>query len=581
MSVPTDLELARAVKLQPISSIIEKLGIDIDDTEAYGKYKAKIHLKTIEKLKKNNTPGKYIVVTAMTPTPLGEGKTVTTVGLTQGLGYVGKNAALCIRQPSLGPTFGIKGGAAGGGYSQVLPMEDINLHLTGDMHAITAAHNLIAAALDAHIFHEQRNKDKILQRGIAPLNINPQDVKWRRVVDINDRALRHMVIGLGGTPHGIPRESGFDITAASEIMAILALSTSFEDLRTRIDEIILAYTYNGEPVRVKDIDAGGAASVLLKDAIFPNLLQTMEGQPAFIHAGPFANIAHGNSSIVADYMALNSADYVVTEAGFGSDIGFEKFMNIKCRTSGLYPDAAVVVCTVRALKMHGGGPKVIPGKPLDNVYNDENLELVEKGMSNLYRHIENVKKFGVPAVIVINRFHTDSENEIKLIKKLAKTAGAFDVVEGNYWAKGGEGAADLANAVVKACQLPKQGEKFTYSLDISLEDKMRTVAIEVYGAEDVDFAPRAQEQIDAYKKMGYNDLPVCMAKTQYSFSHDPLKKGAPNGFVIPIREVRLSAGAKFIYPLIGNINTMPGLGIVPAYKSVYLDPESHEVMGLF
>ncbi|RME79719.1 MAG: formate--tetrahydrofolate ligase [Chloroflexi bacterium] len=580
MSVPSDLEIAQAAKLKPILEIAESVGLTPDDLELYGKYKAKVHLDVLEKFA-DRPQGKYIDVTAITPTPLGEGKTTTSVGLTQGLGKIGKKAMICIRQPSQGPTFGIKGGAAGGGYSQVVPMEDFNLHLTGDIHAISAAHNLIAAAIDARLYHESRQSDEYLERfGLKRLNIDPYNISWNRVVDINDRALRKIVLGLGGRLDGVPREGGYDITVASELMAILALTTSLKDMRERIGRMVVAMDRSGNPITAEDLGVAGAATVLMKDAIMPNLMQTLEGQPAFVHAGPFANIAHGNSSIIADQIALKLADYVVTESGFGADIGMEKFFNIKCRYSGLIPNAVVLVATIRALKMHGGGPKVVAGRPLDKAYTEENLELLEKGIENLAAHIENVKKFGIPAVVAVNRFPTDTDAEVELLKKLAVEAGAEQAVMADHWAKGGEGARELAEAVVAACEKPSKFQ-FLYPLEWSIKQKIEKIATDIYGADGVVYEPLADQQIAAFEKAGFGNLPICMAKTHLSLSHDPTLKGRPKGFTVPIREVRASVGAGFIYPLLGTMRTMPGLPTRPAFMDVDIDLETGKVKGLF
>ncbi|HMQ52450.1 MAG TPA: formate--tetrahydrofolate ligase, partial [Anaerolineae bacterium] len=541
---------------------------------------AKIHLDVLDKFA-GRPQGKYIDVTAITPTPLGEGKTTTTVGLTQGLGRIGKRAACCIRQPSMGPTFGIKGGAAGGGYSQVVPMEEFNLHLTGDIHAISAAHNLIAAALEARLYHESRMTDEQLAKArLKRLNIDPFRVNWRRVVDMNDRALRRIVVGLGGSGDGVPRESGYDITVASELMAILALTTGLRDMRQRIGRMVLALDHDGKPVTAEDLQVAGAATVLLKDAIMPNLMQTLEGQPAFVHAGPFANIAHGNSSILADQIALKLVDYVVTESGFGADIGMEKFFNIKCRYSGLVPNAVVLVATVRALKMHGGGPRVVPGRPLAGEYTHENLSLLEKGIENLAAHIENVHRFGIPAVVAINRFPTDTPAEIELLSKLAVQAGAEQAIMADHWAEGGDGAVELAEAVVAACEKPSHFE-FLYPLEWDIKQKIEKIATTIYGAKGVAYDQLANRQIADFEQAGFGQLPICMAKTHLSMSHDPNLKGRPTGFIVPVREVRASAGAGFIYPLLGEMRTMPGLGSHPSYMDVDIDFETGKVVGLF
>ncbi len=582
MSIPSDLEIAQAAKIKPVLEIAASLGLTEDDLDLYGKYKAKVHLDVLEKFADRLRPqGKYVDVTAITPTPLGEGKSTTTVGLTQGLGYIGQKAMTCIRQPSMGPTFGIKGGAAGGGYSQIVPMEDFNLHLTGDIHAITAAHNLVAAALDSRMYHESRQGDEELTKlGLKRLNIDPYNIQWNRVLDVNDRALRNIVIGLGGSLDGIPRQSGFDITVASEIMAILALTTSLKDMRERFGRMIVALDKSGQPVTAEDLGVAGAVTVLMKDAIMPNLMQTLEGQPAFVHAGPFANIAHGNSSIIADQIALRLADYVITESGFGADIGMEKFFNIKCRYSGLIPNAVVLVTTVRALKMHGGGPAVVAGRALDKAYTEENLELLEKGIENLAAHVENVERFGIPAVVAINRFPTDTDSEIELLKKLAVQAGAEQAILAEHWAKGGQGAAELAEAVVAACEKPSNF-KFLYPLDWSIKQKIEKIATDVYGADGVSYDSLADQQIKNFEKAGLGNLPICMAKTHLSISHEASWKGRPKGFTLPIREVRASAGAGFIYPLVGTMRTMPGLSSVPAYMKVDIDFNTGKVVGLF
>ncbi len=578
--VPSDIDIAQAATVQPIIDIAAELGLSEDDLDLYGKYKAKVHLDVLQRLA-DRPQGKYVDVTAITPTPLGEGKTTTTIGLTQGLGHIGKKSMTCIRQPSMGPTFGIKGGAAGGGYSQIVPMEDFNLHLTGDIHAISVAHNLVAAALDARLYHENRQTDEQLAKiGLTRLDIDPYNISWNRVVDVNDRALRNMVIGLGGRLDGVPRQSGFDITVASEIMAILALATDLRDMRQRFGKMVVALNKQGQPITAEDLQVAGAVTVLMKDALMPNLMQTLEGQPAFVHAGPFANIAHGNSSIIADQIALKLADYVVTESGFGADIGMEKFFNIKCRYSGLIPNAVVLVATVRALKMHGGGPRVVPGRPLDAAYTTENLELLEKGIENLAAHIANVKRFGVPAVVAINRFPTDTENEIALIKDLAIQAGAEQAILATHWANGGDGAAELAEAVVAACEQPSNFE-FLYPLEWTIKQKIEKIAGDIYGADGVVYEPLAEQQINSFEAAGFGKLPICMAKTHLSISHDPNLKGRPTGFTVPIREVRASVGAGFIYPLLGTMRTMPGLASKSAYMNVDIDLETGKIVGLF
>lgn len=583
--VPSDLDIAQAAKITPIADIAAKAGLEPEDLILYGWNKAKVHLDVLKKLQ-DRPQGKYIDVTAITPTPLGEGKTTTTIGLVQGLGAIGKNSIACIRQPSMGPTFGIKGGAAGGGYSQVVPMEDFNLHLTGDIHAITAAHNLVAAAIDTRLFHESRMSDERLAKvGLERIGINPYNLTWNRVVDMNDRALRKIIIGLGEELDGRPRQTGYDITVASEFMAILALvdgtdyKSTLRNLRERIGKVVIGTNDDGKPISLEDLQVAGAAAVLLKDTIHPNLMQTLEGQPAFVHAGPFANIAHGNSSIVADRVALKLGDYVVTESGFGADIGMEKFFNIKCRYSGLIPDCVVLVATIRALKMHGGGPRVVPGRPLDKAYTDENLDLVAAGAGNLQAHIRNAKRFGIPVVVAVNKFPTDTAAEVELVKKLAMEAGAETAVMSDHWANGGDGAKDLAQAVVDACEKPSDF-KFLYDLDLPIKDKIEIICKEIYNADGVTYEPLAEKQIKSYEANGFGNLPMCMAKTHLSISHDPSLKNAPSGFTVSVREVRASVGAGFIYPLLGEMRTMPGLGTRPAYMSVDID-EDGRIMGLF
>ncbi len=583
--VPSDLEIAQAATQKPIIEIASQIGLDRKDLILYGEDKAKVHLDVLKKLK-HRPLGKYIDVTAITPTPLGEGKTTTTIGLTQGLGRIGKKAIACIRQPSQGPTFGIKGGAAGGGYSQVIPMEEFNLHLTGDIHAITAAHNLVAAAIDARMYHESRmSDDRLEEAGLRRLDIDPYSLTWNRVVDVNDRELRNIISGLGTSGDGRPRQAGFDITVASELMAILALvngddyQSALKDLRSRFGRIVIGLDRNKKPVTLEDLQVAGAAAVLMKDTIHPNLMQTLEGQAAFVHAGPFANIAHGNSSIVADKIALRLGDYVITESGFGADIGMEKFMNIKCRYSGLTPDCVVLVATVRALKMHGGGPRVIPGRPLDPAYTEENLGLLEAGMPNLVTHIRNARRFGVPVVVAINKFTNDTAAEVELIRKYSVEAGAETAVMTDHWTYGGDGSMDLAEAVVKACEKPSEFE-FLYPLETGIKEKIETIAKEIYGAAGVTYEPLAERQIKEYEANGFGHLPICMAKTHLSISHDAGLKNAPKGFTVPVREVRASVGAGFIYPLLGTMRTMPGLGSTPAYMNVDLD-EHGKVVGLF
>ncbi len=614
--VPSDIEVAQAAELRPIIEIAHEVGLEPDDLELYGKYKAKVHLEVRDRLK-DRPPGKYVDVTAITPTPLGEGKTTTTVGLSQALGaHRGQRVFTCIRQPSMGPTFGIKGGAAGGGYSQIVPMEDFNLHLTGDIHAITAANNLLAAQIDARMLHERAiTDDEKLAKALCPdetfaasiarraarlgiraqnlseltsderrrlfrLDIDPDSITWQRVMDINDRMLRRIEIGLGEEEMGSERFTGFDITVASEIMAILGLTTSLPDMRERFSRMVIGTNRQGEPVTAEDLGVAGAITVLMKDAIMPNLMQTLEGTPAFVHAGPFANIAHGNSSIVADQIALKLADYVVTESGFGADIGMEKFMDIKCRYSGLIPNVVVMVTTVRALKMHGGGPKVVAGRPLDRAYTEENLELLEKGLPNLLRHIENAKKFGVPVVVAVNAFKTDTEEEIKLIRRYAEQVGAESAHKATHWLNGGAGAAELADAVMDAANKTSNFQ-FLYPLELPIKDKIEIIAREIYRADGVDYSPEAERKIELYTRNGFGNLPICMAKTHLSFTADPAVKNAPTGFRIPIRDIRASVGAGFLYPLVGTMRTMPGLPTRPVFYDVDLDLKTGKVIGLF
>ncbi len=618
--VPSDIAIAQEAKLKPILQIAEELGIRPNELELYGPYKAKVKLEILERLK-NRPNGKYIDVTAITPTPLGEGKSTTTVGLCEALGaHLGKKVFTVIRQPSQGPTFGIKGGAAGGGYAQVVPMEDFNLHLTGDIHAITAAHNLTAAALDARVLHESMQDDTKLFEALCPpdkkgerhfsptmlrrlkklginktnpndltpeersrfarLDIDPATITWRRVIDVNDRMLREIQVGLGPDEKGFEHRSGYDITVASEIMAILGLTTGIEDMRERLGAMVVATNKRGEAVTAEDLGVAGALTVLMKDAIKPNLMQTLEGTPAFVHAGPFANIAHGNSSILADKIALKLADYVITESGFGADIGMEKFFDIKCRYSGLIPQVVVLVATVRALKMHGGGPKVVAGKPLASEYTDENLDLLQKGLPNLQRHIENALKFGVNVVVAVNSFATDTPAEVELIPKSALEFGAMDAVVATHWADGGAGAVKLAEAVVKAAQKPSKF-KFLYPVELPIKEKIECIAKEIYRADGVDYGPEAEEQIARYTRLGFDKLPICMAKTHLSFTADPAIKGAPTGFRILVREVRASVGAGFLYPLLGKMSTMPGLPTRPVFYDVDLDLATGKVVGLF
>lgn len=583
----SDLQIAQQAKLKPITQIARGVGINEEELEPFGMWKAKVKLDILERLK-DRPDGKYIDVTAITPTPLGEGKSTTMVGLVQAMGSeLRKNVICCIRQPSMGPTFNIKGGAAGGGYSQVVPMEDFNLHLTGDIHAITVSHNLVAAALDTRLYHESRQTDEQLaKRGLKRLDIDPDTITWRRVVDVCDRTLRQIQVGFNddklkdGSPSPVfPRATGFDISVASEIMAILALTTSFEDMRERFGKMMVGLNKKGEPVNVKQLGVAGAVTVLMKEALMPNLMQTLEGQPAFVHAGPFANIAHGNSSIIADKMAVKLGDYVVTESGFGADIGMEKFFDIKCRTSGLIPNAVVLVATVRALKMHGGGPTVRPGMPLDDAYTREDLPLLEKGLCNLGVHINNALKFGIPVVVAVNAFQDDTKAELEMIRKYAVGQGAEDSVVTTHWANGGKGATKLADAVVSACEKPSNF-KLLYPLDWSIKEKIDKISKDIYGADSVTYDPLAEKQIENYERAGFGNLPICMAKTHLSLSHDPTLKGAPTGFAIPVREVRASVGAGFIYPLIGEMSTMPGLATHPAFMDIDVDDDG-EVVGLF
>jgi len=563
----SDIEIAQAAEIKPIREIADSIGLDDKFLELYGNYKAKVSLDVLESFK-DRPNGKYIDVTAITPTPLGEGKTVTTIGLSMALNKIGKKTITCIRQPSLGPVFGIKGGAAGGGYSQVIPMEDFNLHLTGDIHAVSIAHNLLAAFLDTHIM---KGND---------LNIDPFSITLNRVVDVSDRALRNIVIGLGGALNGIPRETGYDISVASEVMAILALTTSLKDLRQRLAKIVVGSTFDGKAVTAEDLKAAGAMTVLLKDAIKPNLLQTIEHTPCFVHAGPFANIAHGNSSVLADQVAIKMGEYIVTESGFGADCGAEKFMNIKCRYSGLKPDAVVIVATIRALKMHGGGFEFIPGQGVDReLMEKQNVEAVEKGCENLEKMIENMKLFGVPVVVAVNHFESDTDEEIEVVREKAKAAGAEDAVISKVWLNGGDGGTELAEAVVKAAEKPSEF-KFLYPLDWSIKEKIEAIATKIYGADGVDYLPEAEKKIELYTKQGFDKLPICMAKTHLSLSHDPNLKGRPTGFKVPIRDVRASVGAGFLYPILGQMRTMPGLPKVPAGTKVDID-ENGNIVGLF
>jgi formate--tetrahydrofolate ligase len=555
----SDIEIAQAAVKRPILDVArEKLGIAAENLEPYGHYKAKISMDYIKSLK-SKPNGKLILVTAITPTPAGEGKTTTTVGLTDALNHIGKKAMLCLREPSLGPCFGVKGGAAGGGYAQVVPMEDINLHFTGDFHAIGTAHNLLSALIDNHIYW-----------GNA-LGLDSRRVAWRRVMDMNDRALRSIVNSLGGVANGFPREDGFDITVASEVMAIFCLASDLEDLKKRLGNVIVGYTRDRKPVRASELKGHGPMTALLKDALSPNLVQTLEGTPAFIHGGPFANIAHGCNSVLATTTALKLADYVVTEAGFGADLGGEKFLDIKCRKTGLAPDCAVVVATIRALKMHGGVKK--------EDLKTENLKALEVGLSNLQRHVENIQKFGIVPVISINRFSADTDAEIALVKEGAKKLGV-EAIMADHWAMGGAGAADVAHAVVKAVDGGKSHLKLLYPDDLPLVEKVRVIAREIYRAKDIAVEKSVRDQLASFEQMGYGKLPVCIAKTQYSFSTNPDLKGAPVDHVIPVREVRLSAGAEFVVAICGDIMTMPGLPKVPAADSIDVNADG-KIVGLF
>ena len=564
MSIPSDLDIAKGAVLRPLSEIADHAGIPADMLEPYGRGTAKISLDAIDAMA-DRPRAKYVVVSAITPTPLGEGKTTTTVGLGQAFQHIGRSATIAIRQPSMGPTFGIKGGAAGGGYSQVVPMELFNLHLSGDMHAVTAAHNLCAAMLDAHLFHGNA-------RGLDIHNIT-----WRRVLDGNDRALRNITIGLGGRLDGIPRETGFDITAASEVMATLALATSLQDLRERLGRIVVGYTKAGSPVTAEDIQVAGAMAVILMEAIKPNLMQTLEGTPALVHTGPFGNIATGNSSIVADRIGIHTGDFLLTEAGFGADMGAERFFNIKCRYSGLAPDAAVLVATVRGLKAHSGNHKIVAGKPLPDALLAESPEEVHMGGDNLRKQLENMRLHGVTPVVAINVFPGDHDADIAAIEEIAAEYGARAAVT-THFADGGKGAAELARAVAEAAAEESTFEVL-YADDASLKEKIHSVATKVYGAEGVDYTDQAERQLSTYTEAGFGHLPVCIAKTHLSISSDPKLKGAPTGWTLPVREVRASVGAGFIYPLCGDMRTMPGLGKTPAAMSIDID-ENGEIVGL-
>lgn len=587
----SDLEIAQRATLKPIMEIAKSIGIMEEELDQYGKFMAKIDLSILERLK-GKPNGKFITVTAITPTPLGEGKTVTSIGLGLGLAKIGKKVINTTRQPSKGPTFGIKGGAAGGGYSQVLPMENFNLHFTGDVHAIEAANNLCASAIDASIMHNN------------PLNIDPHQVTWRYCVDLNSRALRDVIVGLDGARdniqyndkgfvksvtigegtslNGFPRRTGFDITVATETMAILALAANLQDLRKRIGRAVIGYTYDGKPVTTEDLKVAGAMTVILKEAIKPNLIQTTENTPVIAHCGPFANVAHGNNSVLADMIALKLADYVITESGFGADIGFEKLMDVKCRQSGIKVDCAVIVASIRALKMHGGGFLLKPGQKYSSVKElaeTENLPALELGCENLAKAISIVKTFGIPAVVAINKFTSDTDAEIELVRKKAIEAGAFGVALSEAWAKGGDGATELAEVVVKAVETPHE-MRLLYPDDISIKEKIETIATKIYGANGVSYEPLAEERIKLYTSLGYDKLPINMAKTHLSISHDPNLKNVPKGFVLPIRDIRASVGAGFLYPLCGTMTTMPGLPSRPAFVDVDIDEEG-KIVGLF
>ncbi|HEX4099359.1 MAG TPA: formate--tetrahydrofolate ligase [Pseudonocardiaceae bacterium] len=564
MAFPSDLEIARAATLTPLMEVGAAMGLGSHLLEPYGEHVMKVKTAAIDELAQAPR-AKYVVVTAITPTPLGEGKTTTTVGLGQGFAHIGKRATVAIRQPSMGPTFGIKGGAAGGGYSQVVPMETLNLHLTGDMHAVTAAHNLLAAMVDNQL--QQRN-------GVA---LDPHSITWNRVLDVNDRALRNIVVGLGSRADGTPRQSGFDITAASEVMAVLALSTSLQDMRSRLGRIVIGQTREGEPVTAEDLHAAGAMTVIMREAIKPNLLQTLEGTPVLVHAGPFGNIAHGNSSVIADLIGIHCGDYLVTEAGFGADMGAERFFNIKCRASGLRPDAAVLVATVRALKVHSGRYKVSAGRPLPEDMLAENPDDVLAGAANLRKQIENVRIHGVSPVVAINAFPTDHPSEHAAIREIADGMGARSALC-THFAEGGKGAAELAAAVAEAAEEPSQFS-FLYPNDATLREKILTVALRVYGAQSVEYDLKASRQLESYERNGFGKLPVCIAKTHLSISSDPALKGAPTGWVLPVREARASVGAGFIYPICGDMRTMPGLSANPAATHIDIDSRG-EIVGL-
>jgi len=554
----SDIDIARAAEKRPIAEIAAKLNIDVDDLEMYGKIKAKISPEFIKSVA-DRKDGKLILVTAINPTPAGEGKTTTTIGLGDALNQIGKQASVCLREPSLGPCFGVKGGAAGGGYAQVVPMEDINLHFTGDFHAIGLAHNLLSAAIDNHL---QQGND---------LNLDPRRIAWKRVMDMNDRALRNVTIGRGGPAHGVPRETGFDITVASEVMAIFCLANTLAELKEKLGDAVVGYTYDQKPITARDLKVHGAMTVLLKDAFSPNLVQTLEHTPAFVHGGPFANIAHGCNSVVATRLSMKLSEYTVTEAGFGADLGAEKFLDIKCRKAGITPSAVVIVATIRALKLHGG-------VPLKDV-NKENLEAVEKGVDNLKKHIENIHQFGLPVVVAVNKFVTDTDAEVKRVQAKCDYLGV-QVIEANHWADGGKGAIELAEAVVDLVENHDNDFHYLYEDDMPLWDKVKTIAQKIYGADDIQGDQKLRDSFTALETAGYGNLPICMAKTQYSFSTDPALKGRPTGFDIPLREVRLSAGAGFIVVLAGDVMTMPGLPKKPAAEVIDIN-ENGDIIGLF
>ena len=564
MSFPTDLQIARGVTPQPLAEVAAKMGIGAHLLEPYGDSLAKIKLEAIDELA-DRPRAKYVVVTAITPTPLGEGKTCTAVGLGQAMKHIGQRATLSLRQPSMGPTFGIKGGAAGGGYSQVIPMELLNLHLTGDFHAVTAANNLLAAMLDNHLHHGN------------DLDLDLHNITWRRALDVNDRALRNIIVGLGAKADGVTRQTGFDITAASEVMAILALTTSPEDLRVRLGRIVVGYTTAGAPVTAEQLHAAGSMAVIMREAIKPNLLQTLEHTPVIVHAGPFGNIATGNSSIIGDLLGIHTGDYLITEAGFGADMGAERFFNIKCRASGLVPDAAVLVATVRALKSHSGRHKVVAGRPLPEAMLAENPDDVRAGAANLIKQIQNVKVHGVSPVVAINAFQTDHPSEHRAIREIAESVGAR-VAVATHFVDGGRGAMDLAQAVVEACNEPSSFT-YCYPTDATLKQKIEAVATTIYGAANVSYSPLATRQLDGYERNGFGTLPVCIAKTHLSISGDPLLKGAPTGHTLNVREVRASVGAGFVYPICGDMTTMPGLGSTPAAAGIDFD-DNGEIIGL-